>query len=85
MNTLEIKRLEERVFQEVHTVLTEGDLDYLKGLSREGLFELLDTELKFMGLYKLSNLEAPGIITKILHENIDNWRESYLGKRRSEP
>ena len=84
MNVVEVQQLEDRVVEEVYIVLTEGDGDYLKGLSRTALFELLETELKFLGLYALSNQEASAVITRVLAENIDHWRERLLGKKRGE-
>ena len=84
MNVLEVKQLEDRVAEKVYIVLTEGNIDYLKGLSRTALFELLETELKFLGLYTLSNREAPAVITRVIADNIDHWREHLLGKKRGE-
>jgi hypothetical protein len=41
MDPLKRKELEERVFEEVQTILTEGDCPYLQGLSRAALLEAL--------------------------------------------
>ena len=84
MHVVDVEQLEDRVVEEVYIVLTEGDRDYLKGLSRTALFELLETKLKSLGLYALSNQEAPAVITRVLAENIDHWREHLLGKKRGE-
>jgi hypothetical protein len=84
MNLLEVKQLEERITGEVQTVLTEGDLDYLKGLSRSALLELLESEIMFLGVYPIDNREAPVVVNRVLEENLDYWREIYLGKKRGE-
>ena len=84
MHVVDVEQLEDRVVEEVYIVLTEGDRDYLRELSRTALFELLETKLKFLGLYALSNQEAPAVITRVLAENIDPWREHLLGKKRGE-
>jgi hypothetical protein len=81
MDVLATKRLEERVHEKVDMVLTEGDQDYLRGLCRDALLEVLETELRFLGLYRHNDRESPALIHALLEENIDMWREYYFGKK----
>ena len=53
------QRLEERIVEEVQTMLTEGDRSRLRELSREALLETVETELKFLGLYPHDDRATP--------------------------
>jgi hypothetical protein len=68
----------QRIHQEVHTILTEGDHVTLQGLPRQTLLESLENELRFLGLYSHSDTEAPRIIHAILDQYLDQWRAEYL-------
>jgi hypothetical protein len=72
------KRLEERIVEEVQTMLTEGDRTYLNGLSRDALLEALETELRFLGLYTHDDQETPKVIRVFLETHLDQWCEEYL-------
>jgi hypothetical protein len=72
------KHLEERLFNEVATMLSEGDLNYLRSLSRTALGEVIENELRFLGLYVYENQEAPMIIHNIVEQHLDQWRKQYL-------
>jgi hypothetical protein len=66
--------LEKRLFEEVGTMLTEGDLDYLHSLSRAALGEAIENELRFLGLYAYGDQEAPIVIHNLVEQNLDNWQ-----------
>jgi hypothetical protein len=72
------KHLEERLFHEVATMLSEGDLDYLRSLSRTALGEVIENELRFLGLYAYEDHEAPMIIHALVEKHLDQWRKQYL-------
>ena len=73
MDTLARKALEERVEREARELLKGGDQAYLSGLSRVGLLEALETELRFLGLYAHEDQETPVIIRDILRQKLDEW------------
>ena len=73
MNTLARRALEERVEREARDLLKGGDQAYLNGLSRAGLLEALETELRFLGLYAHADQETPLMIRDILRQNLDAW------------
>jgi hypothetical protein len=68
----------QRVHQEVHTILTEGDHKMLQGLPRQTLLASIENELRFLGLYNQSDTEMPQIIQAILDQYLDEWRAAYL-------
>lgn len=76
MNTLARKALEERVEREARDLLKGGDKAYLSGLSRAGLLEALETELRFLGLYSREDRETPLMIRDILRQKLDAWWSS---------
>lgn len=76
MDTLARKALEERVAREARDLLKGGDRAYLSGLSRAGLLEALETELRFLGLYSYEDQETPLIIRDILRQKLDAWCQS---------
>jgi hypothetical protein len=77
MNPRQKKELEERVFEEVQTILTEGDRPYLQTLSRAALLEVLENELRFLGLYVHGDSETPAVIHSLLEQHLDQWRTDY--------
>ena len=81
MDALERKRLEERIFEEVKTMLEEGDITYLMKFDRAGLMEALEHELGFLGLYHRDDRETPLLIHKLLEESLDQWYGDYLRPR----
>lgn len=81
MDALEKKRLEERIFEEVKTMLEEGDINYLTRLDRAGLMEALEHELGFLGLYHRDDRETPALIHTLLEKNLDQWCEYYFRPR----
>ena len=72
------KHLEKRLFEEVATVLSEGDLDSLRSLSRAALGEVLENELRFLGLYAYGDQEALMVIHGLVEQHLDQWRAQYL-------
>jgi hypothetical protein len=72
------QQLEERVRQEVALMLTEGMQPYLQSLSHLALVEVLENELRFLGLYAHSDTEAPAIIHALLERELDEWCHTYL-------
>jgi hypothetical protein len=76
MDTPARKALEERVEREARDLLQGGDQAYLSGLSRAGLLEALETELRFLGLYAHEEQEIPVMIRDILRQKLDAWRQS---------
>ena len=72
------RRLEERIVEEMQTMLTEGDRPHLRELSRDALLETIETELKFLGLYSHDDQETPAMIHMILLERFDQLCEEYL-------
>ena len=76
MDTLARKALEERVAREARDLLKGGDQAYLSGLSRAGLLEALETELRFLGLYACEDQETPVMIRDMLRQKLDAWRPS---------
>jgi hypothetical protein len=78
MDPLKRKELEERVFAEVQTILTEGDRPYLQELSRAALLEALENELRFLGLYVHGDSETPAVIHTFLERYLDQWRIDYI-------
>ena len=77
MDPLKRKELEERVFEEVQTILTDGDRPYLQELSRAALLEALENELRFLGLYVHGDSETPAAIHTLLEQHLDQWRTDY--------
>ena len=77
MDPLKRKELEERVLEEVQTILTEGDRPYLQGLSCAALLEALENELRFLGLYVHGDSETPAVIHTLLEQHLDQWRTDY--------
>ena len=71
MGTQARKALEERVEREARDLLKGGDQAYLSGLSRAGLLEALETELRFLGLYAHEDQETPVMIRDMLRQNLD--------------
>jgi hypothetical protein len=78
MDPLTRRHLEERIAEEVQTMLTEGDRTYLRGLSRTALLETLGTELQFLGLYSHDDQETPAMIKTLLEKHLNQWCEYYL-------
>lgn len=78
MNPLAEQHLKERLFEEVATMLTEGDLDYLRSLSHTALGEVIENELRFLGLYEYGDQEAPRLIHTLVQQHLDQWRTEYL-------
>ena len=76
MDALARNHLEERVEKEVSIMLIEGDQDYLQGLSRNALLEVLEKELRFLGLYVYEDRETPVMIRAFLDRNLDTWRQN---------
>jgi hypothetical protein len=72
------KQLEERLLEAVDTILSEGDLDYLRSLSRPALGAVIENELRFLGLYVYGDEESPMIIHNIVEQHLDQWRTQYL-------
>jgi len=72
------KHLEERLCEEVVTMLSEGDLDYLRSLSRAELAEVIENELRFLGLYAYGDEAAPMVIHSLVEQHLDQWRAQYL-------
>jgi len=83
MDPLTRKHLEERIFEEVQTMLTVGDRSYLQGLSRAALLEAMENEFRFLGLYAHSDTETPTMLHAILEQHIDLWRMHYLSQQDS--
>jgi hypothetical protein len=77
MDPLKRKELEERVYAEVQTILTEGDRPYLQELPRAALLEALENELRFLGLYIHGDSETPAVIHTLLEQHLDQWRIDY--------
>lgn len=73
MDALARKHLEERVEKKVSTILIEGDQDYLQGLSRDALLEVLEKELRFLGFYSHEDRETPVLIRDLLERKLDEW------------
>ena len=73
MDALARKHLEERVEKEVSIMLLEGDRDYLQGLSRAALLEVLEKELRFLGFYSYEDRETPVLIRDLLDRELDQW------------
>jgi hypothetical protein len=73
MDALARKHLEERVEKEVSIILIEGAQDYLQGLSRDALLEVLEKELRFLGFYSYEDRETPVLIRDFLDWGLDNW------------
>jgi hypothetical protein len=69
--------LVQRIHQEVHTILTEGDQGMLQGLPRQALLVSIENEIRFLGLYNHSDNETPRMIHAILDEYLDEWRAAY--------
>lgn len=59
-------------------MLTEGDRTYLENLSFSALLEVVENELRFLGLYAHEDIETPAVIHRILEKNLDTWCEEYL-------
>ena len=72
------KDLEERLCEEVATILSEGDLDYLRSLSRAALRDALENEFRFLGLYAYGDHEAPIVIHRLVEQHLDQWCAQYL-------
>ena len=77
------RRLEEHIIEEVHTIFTEGEPTYLRTLSRDALLEVLESELRFLGLYPHDDQEAPEIIRSFLEHHIDQWIENHILQKSS--
>jgi len=67
------QQLETRILEAIQTVLAEGDQSYLQGLSQTDLFEALENEMRFRGLYAHSDTETPIVIRTILERHIAQW------------
>jgi hypothetical protein len=52
-------------------MLSEGDFDYLRSLSRTALGEVIENELRFLGLYAYEDHEAPMIIHALVEKHLD--------------
>ena len=59
-------------------MLTEGDLDYLRSVSHTALGEVIENELRFLGLYAYGDQETPVLIHAFVNEHLDQWRIQYL-------
>lgn len=70
--------LQRRIADEVKTVLTSGDQVYLRGLSREELLDVLHSELRFLGLYRLDEEHIAVAVSAFLDSHLDTWRAAYL-------
>lgn len=66
------------VVTEVQKMMKEGDRAYLRGLERSALLDVLESELRFMGLYSHRDQETPRMIRTILEERIDQLCDDYL-------
>jgi hypothetical protein len=78
MDAIERTQLKARIEQEVETMMREGDRAYLQELSRSDLLEVVENELRFLGLYAYKDLETPVVIKRILEEHLDIWCQLYL-------
>lgn len=78
MDPAAITQIKTRIEQEVEMMLREGDRVYLQELSRSGLLEAVENELRFLGLYAYKDLETPVVIKRILEEYLDIWCQLYL-------
>jgi hypothetical protein len=72
------QQLAERLVHEVATMLAEGDRDYLRSLSRTALGEVIENEVRFLGLYAYENHEAPVVIHTLVEHHLDQWRAQYV-------
>ena len=63
---------------EVRMIMRDGDRAYLKSLECSDLIDVLESELRFMGLYPHSDQETPKLIREILEEQIEQLCEKYL-------
>lgn len=70
--------LEAQLMDAVTTMLTEGDLDYLRALSRQALGEVVENELRFLGLYATEDPDVPLFIHTWVDQHLDQWRAQYL-------
>lgn len=70
--------LEARLTEAVATMLTEGDLAYLRALSRRALGEVIEQELRFLGLYATAEPDVPRHIHAWVDRHLDHWRAAYL-------
>ena len=74
------KRLETDILTVVPELFSVGDRSFLQSLSRPGLVEALEHELYFLGLDSYSDTTIQAVIHTILEQNIDYWRQTYLGR-----
>jgi hypothetical protein len=74
------KRLEERLYEEVDTIFTVGDRDYLCSLSRHALGKAIEDELRFLGLYAYEDRETPAVLHTLIEQHLDHWRHAYLAQ-----
>ena len=84
MEPLRRQQLETRIFDEIQTILTEGDRPYLQGLSPAELLEALENELRFVGLYAHSDTETPIVIRAILERHIEQWAKDFLAHKKQD-
>ena len=80
MEPSSIDALVQRMHQEVHTILTEGDHGMLQGLPRQALLASIENELRFLGFYNHSDTETPRMIHAILDQYLDEWQAAYLAE-----
>lgn len=80
MHVSDEQGLKARLFAAVATMLTEGDLDYLRSLSHGALGEVIENELRFLGLYEHGDQEAPRLIHALVQEHLAHWRTQYLSE-----
>jgi len=72
------KRLEERLAEEVDTMFTAGDVDYLRTLSNKDLGAALENELRFLGWYAYDDQETPAALHALIEQQLNHWRQVYL-------
>lgn len=64
-------RFKNRIVKEVKAILTEGDQSYLRSLSRDELLDVLESELRFLGVYTLQEQDTAAAVHAVLEEHID--------------
>ena len=72
--------LEVQLMEAVTTMLTEGDRDYLRALSRRALGEVIEQEVRFLGLYATEDPDVPQRIHVWVDQHLDQWRAAYLSQ-----
>lgn len=85
MEPHEVKHLEEQVAQAVQTLLAEGDQDYLRGLTPDGLLQGLESELYFLGFYRHDDLARRAIVHAYLARQGQFWIENLHKKLDCQP